>query len=682
MSKNLKKFISLIPTENDDKFFGEYHRYRRNSSPKNKLNVLIKKPLNLEIDNFTPESYQLNYTLEKYGKRQNFLPKIQKINLKLNQGQISQNLITNISTSHNSYIYHKPIEDEKSKIRPKINRISRKLTINNIIFNEDISTKNHLSISPSKHNIIYLERKKNLNDLDKNIINKEYEKEMNQFKIYSKNMNEMIANQMVLEFFRKKKELQKLNSDDLALNYIKSNDNINTYDYNYYNRRISTAVNNNESDEIINENNSNNLIIHNVFFEWIISNTVQRYLNEIYPINRNDSIKFVRNLLINEVRTLSKLFFYRNKKKDDSDLPRNMRIVRNIFKKYKINRPNHSEKKIKKDDVDLKLDIKQEEIRQKLLEKIMEKIVETDKQKINNQLNNIKSNKSVDILNIQNNKQLNETSNKIGNERENNTTLEEENNNNINNTENQRNIIVQKVSVETNTDSSLNTNYKKIDVKTNNTRYNNCNETNINNDDDDYVESYGLYEPYYRHDIYDDHQKYKKEYRRNRNRQSIKEYIKSNKTESYDNNTKSQIVNNSKNSSPTPFKNQYRRLQPINYKQYNNKNYVKNYNNDNNKNNGNSINNNKNNSNSINNKNNNTINNKNNNTINNKNNDTINNKNNNSINNKNNNSINKNTINSICKNTSNSIYKNTSNSIYKNTSNSINKNISMYLQKY
>ena len=43
---------------------------------------------------------------------------------------------------------------------------------------------------------------------------------MNQFKVYSKNMNEMIADQMVLEFLRRTRELQQLKPDDLMINYI------------------------------------------------------------------------------------------------------------------------------------------------------------------------------------------------------------------------------------------------------------------------------------------------------------------------------------------------------------------------------------------------------------------------------------------------------------------------------
>ena len=555
MSNNLRRLISLIPIENDDKFFGVYHR---NGSAKKNINLLIKKPLNLEISNSTPINYQLNYTLEKYGKRQNFLPMIPKINLKFNKEQSISYIANNIPIPNASFIFHKPIEDERSKIRPKISPKTRKLTINNIIFHEDFS-KNNLSKSSSKHNIIYLERKKNLNNLQKKIIDKAYENEMRQFKIYSKNMNEMIANQMVFEFFKRTKNLQKLNKDDLMINYIQSN---------YYKRRFSTSTNTNvQNDDVITtHSDSPNLIIHNVFFEWAISNVIQRYINEINPINKNASLKFIRNILVNEVKTLSTIFFYKKKeKKNEKDLPRNMRIVRNLFGKYKLKHDNINENKRKKDELDFQLDIKREEIKQKLMEKIIEKLVknkdeEKDKNKIennefNSRKNSLRNNKSIDFSNIRKIKKYLT--------KQNTNELLEENNENIKiNLSNHYNII-QKVSVQTNTDSSLNTNY-------NNNKYDNTEKKEIHKkekkevkdkDEEESIENYGLFEPYYKYEAYSDNKKYKQEYRRNIKKQSIKDYIRSNKTESMDN---SKSINYSKNSSPTPYKKKYRKLEPLN----------------------------------------------------------------------------------------------------------------------
>ena len=423
MSNNLKRLISLIPIENDDKFYGVYHR---NDSLKKKMNLLLKKPLNLEISNYSPENYQLNYTLEKYGKKPNFLPKIPKVNLKFKQEEKLPYILTNIPTSDNSFIYHKPIEDEKSKIRHKIRPVTRKLTINNIIFQEDPSVQsNSISKSSSKLNIIFLERKKPINESTKNLIHKEYEKQLNQFKVYSKNMNEMIANQMALKFLNRTKELQKLKSDDLLVNYIQFNHNIKSRNK----RKNSTSESNHiESDEIMNQNNSPNLIIHNVFFEWVISNVIQRYIDEVNPLNKNASIKFIRNLIIDEVKTLSTLFFFnKNLKKDEKDLPMSMRIVRNKFGKYLKSREkngNNSKNIRKKDDIELQIDVEKEIIKQKLIEKIIERIAEQDEEKINKIEDNEINKKKIDNNEINKNKKKIENNeinkNKIDNNKYNN----------------------------------------------------------------------------------------------------------------------------------------------------------------------------------------------------------------------------------------------------------------------
>jgi hypothetical protein len=330
MSNNLKRLISLIPIQNDDRFYDIYHR-NNHSSIKKKVNSIFQKPLDLEIGNFKPDNnYELDYTLEKLNKRFNYLPKIPKVSLYF-KDQRSPPVMTNVSTSNNSFIYHKPIEDEKSKVRARIGHNKRQLTINNIIFKDDIGKNNNLSKSSSK-NVIFLERKNNMNDLQNNLIKKEYEKNLKQFKVYSKNMNEMIANQMVLEFFKKTDELQKLKSGDLMINYIQSNNNVKNYSQRC-NTSDNTSIKTKDKDnEEMNQKNEPNLIIHNVFFEWVIADVIKRYLNGINPLNKNASIKYIRNILINEVLTLSQLFFYKeNKKKEEKDLPRNMRIDRNLF---------------------------------------------------------------------------------------------------------------------------------------------------------------------------------------------------------------------------------------------------------------------------------------------------------------------------------------------------------------
>ena len=73
-----------------------------------------------------------------------------------------------------------------------------------------------------------------------------------EFKIYSHNMNDMIAEQMVKEFFRRINKLKSLHFNDLLMNYILSCDGKN----NFSERRFST-INNTINNSGIDEQNIN-----------------------------------------------------------------------------------------------------------------------------------------------------------------------------------------------------------------------------------------------------------------------------------------------------------------------------------------------------------------------------------------------------------------------------------------
>ena len=513
MSNNFRRLISLIPSENDDNF---YNVYRRNTPSRKRLNSLSKKnSLNLDIQNVNPLLNQIS--IEKKSPKKAYLKKASKmqINTEREQEQALPLIKIRHPTNNNSYIFHKPIEDEKSKVRRKISPTGRQLSINKIIFKEDMSQKkkDNLSNSSSKKTIILLDKKKHINNLQKKLIDKAYEKELKQFKIYSQNMNEMIANQMVFEFFRKTKELQKLKSDDLMMNYIKDKNNVNSFSVNRKRREYSDEENNNKSynneNDLFKEDKKNeNLIVHNVFFEWIIANVIKRYVNQINPLNRNASIKFIRNILVNEIRTLSKIFFYKKKEikeKDDSDIPRNMRIVRNLFGKYKVKQSDSNEKK-KKDDIEILIENKRAEIKDELIEKIIEKIIgdnednqedryKSDEENLIQNLSpkrkNVKViNKSVDLNKIRKNKRKlsNETTKEISYKNENNINSNQED---IDTSKEQKNdikrnqpkilehkkLILPKISVGTSPNISINEN--NLDDTINN--INNNNEINSYN---------------------------------------------------------------------------------------------------------------------------------------------------------------------------------------------------------
>ena len=246
MSNNLRRLISLIPSENDDNF---YNVYRRNTSAKKKrIDSLSKKnSLNLDIQNLNPLFNQIS--IEKKSPKPSYLkkpPKIQ-INTEKEQEQALPLIKIRHPTSNNSFVFHKPIEDEKSKVRRRISPTGRQLSINKIVFKEDMiqRKKDNLSNSSSKKTVILLDKKKHINNLQKRLIDKAYEKELKQFKIYSQNMNEMIANQMVFEFFKKTKELQKLKSDDLMMNYIQEKNDVNSYTVKRKRRKYSDDNNKN-----------------------------------------------------------------------------------------------------------------------------------------------------------------------------------------------------------------------------------------------------------------------------------------------------------------------------------------------------------------------------------------------------------------------------------------------------
>jgi hypothetical protein len=140
--------------------------------------------------------------------------KLPKLNLKLYREHKLPSLITRIP--------HSGLKNESITKKEKLNTKKKYLTINNIVFDENIPLeKNLLDAFFSMKRFIKLSKK---NIINKNAINNKYEKDMMEFKIYSHNMNDMIAEQMVKEFFRRFNKLQSINFNDLLLNYIKSCD--------------------------------------------------------------------------------------------------------------------------------------------------------------------------------------------------------------------------------------------------------------------------------------------------------------------------------------------------------------------------------------------------------------------------------------------------------------------------
>ena len=252
--------ISLIPAENDDNF---YSIHQSNSPSNRKLSSLLKRSYDFNKINLFEEQNKIGENSINFRKME--LP---KLNLKLNREYKLPSLITRIP--------HSGFKKEKLYRNKKINTKNQYLTINNVVLDE----KNSFKQKP-KNDFISMKRfiklsKKNI--INRNVINNKYEKDLNEFKIYSHNMNEMIADQIVIEFFKRFNKLQSINFNDNLLNFIKSCDGKN----NMIDENVSTTNNNInvESDEKTkDEANEHNLIIHNVFFEWIINKAIRTYTN-------------------------------------------------------------------------------------------------------------------------------------------------------------------------------------------------------------------------------------------------------------------------------------------------------------------------------------------------------------------------------------------------------------------
>ena len=205
------------------------------------------------------------------------------------------------------------------------------------------------------------------NIINRNVINNRYENDLNEFKIYSLNMNEMIAEEMVKEFFRRFNKLQNINFNDLLLNYIKSCDGKNNIIEenvfkNINNNHINISEGNKESSK--EEKIEHNLIIHNVFFEWIITKVIRKYTNYLKTHTKALSVKSIKNIFINEVKYLSKLFFH--KKFEKINKVRNANFIDLKFE--------NSESSNVELNLENSLEIKKLEIKNELIDNIVDKV--------------------------------------------------------------------------------------------------------------------------------------------------------------------------------------------------------------------------------------------------------------------------------------------------------------------
>ena len=480
MKDDSEKNNSLIPIKNDYDFYNIYHE--KISSDK-KVNLLLKKSFNIDKTN-------LFSSINKKEKGLNIFRKMElpKLNLKFQREAKFHHLSIKIPSS--GFKAKKLITREQNNKRDKF------FTINNIVFNEDNSfKKNSFENIPSIKRYITLKKKNNIN---KRIINKVYEKDMMEFKIYSLNMNDIITEEMLKEFFRRLFKYKNLQFNDLIMNYIQTIDIFNiSEEIKISNNDINNEIN---EEEVKNEKIDNNLIIHNVFFEWILTRVFENYINNLKQSTKNISAKGIKNLIINEIKNLSKLFFHKKYEKINKII--NMKSI--------TEKPiNNNENDKECENLEDLLEIKKLNIQRELMEKIKEKIATNNNNSINDLSIIINYPKSVstrnkryrdmilskNIINLK--KEIKSlTNNKISNLNINN---QNENNSELANfgknislnkqkeTEN-KNGEKQKVSTETNTDTTLVKKYKNR----NNIYTNEKHPESENNDS-----KFGLYDPYY-----------------------------------------------------------------------------------------------------------------------------------------------------------------------------------------
>ena len=165
--------ISLMPIENDDNF---YSIHQQNSPSKRKLSSLLKRSYDFNKNNLFEEQNKIEENSLNFRKM-----KLPKLNLKLYREHKLPSLITRIP--------HSGLKNENLTKKEKINSKKKYLTINNIVFDENIPLKKDLIDDfISMKRFIKLSKK---NIINKNAINNKYEKDMMEFKIYSHNMNDM-----------------------------------------------------------------------------------------------------------------------------------------------------------------------------------------------------------------------------------------------------------------------------------------------------------------------------------------------------------------------------------------------------------------------------------------------------------------------------------------------------------
>ena len=359
--KNQKELVLIVPDEYN-KYFSAYHSL--NHKHNNNINKKILKENMTNMPQIT--DYQ-SYINKKSNHRITLnLKHFPIIDKKKNFFLDSDSINNTINNKYNSLEGFKPIEDNKLRFKFKIKKEKNPLSIKYLSLTEDNNKfgKNFFSLMNNKNisniinnKIFFMNNKylfeKNLTETKKeynyNYIKKIFNKDKNQFKKYIEEDNPLAKDILTKEIM---KRVSKFKTPTKNYNYYTNSlysreDKIKSLIITNYRYENDSSINsssylNNEKEKeeyilpniIIDKNNNDKekekkryLIIHNVFFEWIIDRIIFKYQTNrkfigyfsLYSKDRYSSRNNIKKLLDEEIDYLKKNLF-RTEVNDSNDL--------------------------------------------------------------------------------------------------------------------------------------------------------------------------------------------------------------------------------------------------------------------------------------------------------------------------------------------------------------------------
>ena len=368
-----QKDLTLIGSNEYDKYFSLYHP------------EITKSPTAL------PHFYENLKTEQTFTQNSNNLSRRNK------RYNITDLPIIAIKSSYinrrlNSLEGFKPKID--NKLRNKLPKNLKPLSVHYLYLLEKNNTtnynkKNNFNYSFLYENNLTIPNNNDYNEklykMNKDLINQVYEKQKKQFSRYLKTYGELIKNILTKEIFDKTSKFKKINNRVINFNNYYNDINRNKQNYNnrYYHyspkenikdaliitnfknysrsafknnndiycnteSNINSAINkNNKVDESCNTKHNNakivrDLVVHNVFFEWVIDNVIFKVKGDTGNFDNINSdrskSKYLKSLLNNEIKNVSNYLIKNNNIEINSI--NNISNLNNSFDSNSLNRPS------------------------------------------------------------------------------------------------------------------------------------------------------------------------------------------------------------------------------------------------------------------------------------------------------------------------------------------------------